>query len=197
MTMESWMIIPMINLTAVTAMMTAGWIYSLLRSNVAGVDSLWGLGFVLVAGVTFGMGDGFGGRSLLILVLTVGWGLRLAAYLTWRNWGQPEDHRYGQWREKSGQGFWLVSLFKVFWTQALFLWVISLVLQSAQLSAQPSRFTALGRHRDGGVGRLVLLSNRSGTGNWPGLSLILKTADGSWIKGCGPGAATPTISVSF
>ena len=143
MTMESWIAIPMINLAAVGAMMTVGWIFSVLRRNVTIVDSLWGLGFVLVAGVTFWTGSGFGGRSLLILVLTAGWGLRLAGYLTRRNWGQPEDHRYGQWREKSGKRFWFVSLFKVFWLQALFLWIISLVLQKAQLSAEPSRITAL------------------------------------------------------
>ena len=103
MTMESWIAIPMINLAAVGAMMTVGWIFSVLHRNVTIVDSLWGLGFVLVAGVTFWTGSGFGGRSLLILVLTAGWGLRLAGYLTRRNWGQPEDHRYGQWREKSGK----------------------------------------------------------------------------------------------
>lgn len=143
MTMESWIIIPMINLATVGAMMTVGWIFSVLRHNVTIVDSLWGLGFVLVAGVTFWTGNGFGGRSLLILCLTAAWGLRLAGYLTWRNWGQPEDHRYGKWRENSGQGFWFVSLFKVFWLQALFLWFISLVLQKAQLSAEPSRFTPL------------------------------------------------------
>jgi steroid 5-alpha reductase family enzyme len=143
MTMESWIAIPMTNLATVGAMMTVGWIFSVLYRNVTIVDSLWGLGFVLVAGVTFWTGGGFGGRSLLILVLTACWGLRLAGYLTWRNWGKPEDHRYGQWREKSGQRFWIVSLFTVFWLQALFLWFISLVLQKAQLSAAPFRFTAL------------------------------------------------------
>ena len=106
------------------------------------MDSLWGLGFVLVAGVTFWAGNGFGGRSLLILVLTAGWGLRLSGYLTWRNWGQAEDHRYGQWREKSGDRFWLISLFKVFMLQAVFLWTISLVLQVGQLSPAPEKFVA-------------------------------------------------------
>jgi steroid 5-alpha reductase family enzyme len=141
--MESWIAIPLINLTALSAMMTIGWIFSVLRHNVTIVDSLWGLGFVLVAGVTFWAGDGFSGRSLLILILASAWGLRLAGYLNWRNWGKPEDHRYGQWRENSGRPFWIISLFKVFWLQAIFLWVISLVLQKSQLSPVPSRFTAL------------------------------------------------------
>ncbi len=59
----------MINLATVAAMMTVGWIFSVLRHNVTIVDSLWGLGFVLVAAVTFWTGNGFTGRSLLILVL--------------------------------------------------------------------------------------------------------------------------------
>jgi steroid 5-alpha reductase family enzyme len=139
--MGSWMTIALINLATVTAMMTVGWICSVLRRNVTIVDSLWGLGFVLVAVVTWWTGNGFTGRGLLVLILTSIWGLRLAGHLTWRNWGQPEDHRYGQWREKSGQGFWIISLVKVFWLQALFLWVISLVLQQSLLSPEPGRFT--------------------------------------------------------
>lgn len=132
-----------INLASIVGMMLVGWLISILRQNVNIVDSLWGLGFVVVAAITFWMGSGYGQRSLLVLVLTAVWGLRLCIYLTWRNWGQPEDHRYGAWREKSGQSFWFVSLFKVFLLQALFLWVISLVLQQAQLSPEPSRLTVL------------------------------------------------------
>jgi steroid 5-alpha reductase family enzyme len=141
--MESWFTISLFNLASVAAMMTIGWVFSVWRHNVTIVDSLWGLGFVLVAGITFWTGNGFGGRSLLILLLTAAWGLRLAGYLTWRNWGKEEDHRYGQWRENIGHNFWIVSLFKVFWIQALFLWFISLVLQKAQMSHEPSHLTGL------------------------------------------------------
>lgn len=141
--MESFVSIALINLAAVTVMMTVGWLVSVWRRNVTIVDSLWGLGFVLVAVITFYVGIGFGGRRLLVLVLAACWGLRLALHLTWRNWGKAEDHRYGQWRENSGRPFWIVSLFKVFWMQALFLWIISLVLQKAQLSPAPALFTVL------------------------------------------------------
>ena len=141
--MDFWFSIPLVNLATVIGMMIIGWIVSVLHRNVTIVDSLWGLGFVLVASNTFWMGNGFGGRSMLVLILTAAWGLRLCAYLTWRNWGQPEDHRYGSWREKSGPSFWIVSLVKVFLVQAVFLWVISLVLQRAQLSPDPNRFTPL------------------------------------------------------
>ena len=148
--METFISIALLNLALLAAMMTAGWIVSVIYKNVTIVDSLWGLGFVLVAMITFGAGGGFAGRRFLMLVLTVIWGLRLSGYLTWRNWGKEEDPRYRKWREKSGQYFWIISLFKVFWTQALFLWVISLVLQKAQLSPEPSGLTVLD-----GLGTLV------------------------------------------
>ena len=126
------------NLTAVAAMMIVGWIVSLIYRNVTIVDSLWGLGFVLIAWLTFIMSNGFWARNFLIALLVTMWGLRLSLYLSWRNWGKGEDPRYGSWRRKAGDRFWLVSLFKVFILQALFLWVISLVLQVGQLAAGPS-----------------------------------------------------------
>ena len=83
------------NLAAVITMMITGWILSLVYQNVTVVDTLWGLGFVLVAWLTYLMSDGYPGRNLLLAVLVSVWGLRLSGYLTWRNWGKGEDPRYG------------------------------------------------------------------------------------------------------
>jgi steroid 5-alpha reductase family enzyme len=130
------------NLAAAVALMTAGWLVSLAIRNVTVVDSLWGLGFMLIAWTTFGLADGYPGRGWLVAVLTTLWGLRLCAYRTWRNWGKGEDPRSGSWRRASGDRFWIVSLGKVFWLQALFLWVISLVVQLPLVSPRPARLTA-------------------------------------------------------
>jgi steroid 5-alpha reductase family enzyme len=129
------------NLMAVVILMSLGWLVSLPGRNVTVVDSLWGLGFVLIAWVTFALADGYWGRRWLIAVLITLWGLRLCAYLSYRNWGKGEDPRYGQWRQASGDRFWIVSLFKVFWLQALFLWVIALVVQLPQMAPQPAHLT--------------------------------------------------------
>ena len=129
-----------INFGIVLSMMIVGWFISLATRNVTVVDSLWGLGFVLIAWATFIMSDGFSGRNWLIAVLVSLWGLRLCVYLSYRNWGAGEDPRYGQWRKKSGDRFWLVSLFKVFILQAVFMWTISLVIQIGQLSSSPDKF---------------------------------------------------------
>lgn len=124
-------------------MMITGWLISLAYRNVTIVDSLWGLGFVLIAWLTFGVSDGYENRRLLIAILVTLWGLRLSIYLAWRNWGKGEDPRYGGWREKSGDRFWIVSLFKVFILQAMFLWVISVAVQVGQLAANPATLTWL------------------------------------------------------
>ena len=141
--MDSNPLIALISLSALFAMMTLGWVISLRKRNVTVVDSLWGLGFVLVALIAYCMGSGFEGRSRVVLLLTTIWGVRLSIYLTRRNWGKAEDHRYGQWRSNSGASFWIFSLFRVFWLQAVFLWVISLVIQKAILSPQPQQLTLL------------------------------------------------------
>jgi len=131
------------NLAAIEAMMIAGWLISLIFRNVTIVDSLWGLGFILVAWLTFFVSNGHLGRKLLIAILVTIWGLRLSVHLSWRNWGKGEDPRYGEWRKKSGRLFWLVSLFKVFILQALFLWIISIVVQIGQLATTPDSLTWL------------------------------------------------------
>ena len=131
------------NLAAVSAVMIVGWLISLAYKNVTIVDSLWGLGFVLIAWLTFFMADGYYGRQVLIVALVTAWGLRLCLYLSWRNWGKGEDHRYGEWRRKSADWFWLVSLFKVFMLQALVLWIISLSIQIGQSALKPNPLTWL------------------------------------------------------
>ena len=125
------------NFIAVLGMMLLGWMISLITKNVTIVDSLWGLGFVLIAWLTFFNAEGFQGRMLLITLLVTIWGMRLSLHLSWRNWGHGEDPRYGRWREESGDRFWLISLFKVFVLQAIFLWAIALALQWGQMSSQP------------------------------------------------------------
>lgn len=133
----------LINYLAVLTMMLVGWVISLIYRNVTIVDSLWGLGFVLIAWLTFGMADGFVGRKLLIALLVTAWGLRLMIHLSLRNWGHGEDPRYAAWRKKSGDRFWLVSLVKVFILQSIFLWIIALALQWGQIGQQPDALTWL------------------------------------------------------
>ncbi|MGB6931091.1 MAG: DUF1295 domain-containing protein, partial [Syntrophobacteria bacterium] len=94
------------NLAAVMAMMFAVWLFSLLKRDASIVDVFWGLGFVVVAWLTFLKADGYLGRKVLITVLTTLWGLLLALYIFIRNWGHGEDSGYQAWRAQYGARFW-------------------------------------------------------------------------------------------
>lgn len=74
-----------INFAAVVIMMLAGWALSLANSNVTILDSLWGMGVVLIAWLSFLLADGFRGRKLLICLLVSSWSFRLTTHLTLRN----------------------------------------------------------------------------------------------------------------
>ena len=89
------------NLVALLAMMFIGWLISLMFKNVTIVDTLWGLGFVLVACITFSFGEGYPVRKGLIAVPVTLWGLRLAVHLAWRNWGAGEDLRFNQYGDNA------------------------------------------------------------------------------------------------
>jgi steroid 5-alpha reductase family enzyme len=133
----------MINLLASMVLMTFAWGISVLLRNAGVADIFWGLGFVLIACLTFVMGSGYAPRAMLLAVLATTWGLRLAVHIWARNRGEPEDRRYRALREKEGERFWYSSLYKVFWMQGVLLWIISLVLQAGGASATPARWTWL------------------------------------------------------
>lgn len=114
--------------TTIGVMMLLVWLLSLRQKDVSIVDIFWGPGFVLVAWVTYFRNRGDG--SLLLPTLVTLWGLRLAVYLLYRNWGQPEDKRYAEMRDKHGAAFPLVSLLTVFGLQAVVMWVVSLPVQA-------------------------------------------------------------------
>ena len=113
------------------------WVVSVVQRNVTIVDTLWSLLFVLAAAVYAGAVAPSGPRAWLVLALVTTWGLRLAAYLTWRNWGHAEDHRYQAIRRRNEPNFVLKSLWLIFGFQAVLAWVISLPLAGAIGSDAP------------------------------------------------------------
>ena len=116
----------------VLALLVLTWLVSIALRDVSIVDIAWGLGFVVVAWIAFASGNGHGARRTLLAVLVTVWGLRLAGYIGRRKLRHPgEDPRYGEWRKKWGDRFWLVSLGNVFLLQAALVWVVSLPLQGA------------------------------------------------------------------
>lgn len=110
------------------------WLLSLYKGNVAIVDSLWSLMFI-IAGTTFAfLLPAAGSRAELALLLVSIWGLRLAIHITWRNWGHGEDRRYQEIRARNEPNFAFKSLYLVFLLQAVLAWLISLPLLGAVAS---------------------------------------------------------------
>ena len=72
-----------------------------MRTRVHAImDTIWPLGFVLIAVVSFllSAGSGVVGRRVLVLVLTAVWGLRLGAHIYTRNRGQGRAGSCGSCR---------------------------------------------------------------------------------------------------
>lgn len=114
-----------------------GWLISLQIKNVGIADSLWPILFVLI-GLGYLLGaPAPAARTDLVFVLLALWGLRLGAYITHRNWGEPEDRRYRAMRAAHDPGFWWKSGYIVFALQGTLAWVISLPLLAAMLGTAP------------------------------------------------------------
>jgi steroid 5-alpha reductase family enzyme len=128
---------------AVAALMIVTWLVSLALRDASIVDVVWGLGFVLVAWVSFGVGGGADARRWMVVTLTTLWGARLAVYLAWRNIGKGEDFRYRAMRRRYGARFGIISLFAVFGVQGVAMWTVSLPVQAAQVPGAPSGLTGL------------------------------------------------------
>lgn len=118
------------NAIAISGLMGAVWLLSLVAKDASLVDLFWGLGFVLVAWVSFAAQRADERDWLPPLLVTV-WGVRLSGYLAWRNLGHGEDRRYREMRDKHGRWFGLVSLVTVFALQGTVMWVVSLPIQAA------------------------------------------------------------------
>jgi steroid 5-alpha reductase family enzyme len=104
--------------------MTLWFIISIIKKRNDIADISWGLGFVLMAWLSFYL-SGFSFPALLVNCLVTVWGLRLAWHIYHRNKNMPEDPRYLEWR-KSWKNIYVRSYLQVFLLQGIFLFLISL-----------------------------------------------------------------------
>ncbi len=127
----------LLSAAGIVALMFLVWLVSLRLEDASIVDPVWPLGFVLVAWISFLVGEGEPARQWLLAILVTVWGLRLSGYLFSRNLGEPEDYRYQAMRRKHGERFPLVSLYTVFGLQGLLMFVVSLPVQVGMSVAAP------------------------------------------------------------
>jgi steroid 5-alpha reductase family enzyme len=125
-----------VTVLVVMAVMAGAWAFGVwVRGDRHdGVDVVWGLGFVVVAVTTLALSAGYGDdwRRLLVTTLTAVWGLRLAWHIHRRNRGHDEDPRYVELLRDAPGNPRLYALRKVYLTQGVVLWLVSLPVQLAQ-----------------------------------------------------------------
>jgi steroid 5-alpha reductase family enzyme len=111
---------------ALIALLALGtWIASVVRHDASLVDRMWSL---MIAGPTLvyaAQASWASPRAVAVQVLVLAWGVRLAAYITWRNWGHGEDRRYQAIRARNEPNFAFKSLYLVFALQMLLAWIVS------------------------------------------------------------------------
>jgi len=127
----------LLNISLIATLLFLLWLVSLPIRNVSIVDIFWGLGFVVIVWSSCLSAERISTRGLLVAVLTSIWGLRLAIHLAYRNWGEPEDHRYQAMRKQIGSRFPFVSLIIVFGLQGLIMWLVAFPIQVANDSDNP------------------------------------------------------------
>lgn len=127
----------LLGLGAQLAAAAAVWVVSVVKRDASIADSLWGPLFLIAAVVYAEPLAALGPRGVLALALVALWSLRLAAYITWRNWGEAEDARYREIRRRNEPHFALKSLYLVFGLQAVLAWVVSLPLLATARGDSP------------------------------------------------------------
>lgn len=120
----------------------ATWVVSLARKDASLADRAWPI-LIAGCGAVYGtLAPSLGGRGTALLLLSGIWGLRLCVYITARNWGHGEDHRYRAMRERNRPNFAFKSLYLVFGLQAMLAWIVSAPLL-AGLAASPRPLGAI------------------------------------------------------
>ncbi len=100
-------------------------ICALHKKNNSIADIGWGVGFMLIALYTLFTFSHYVQRQMLVTMLTLVWGTRLATHIYMRNIGKGEDPRYKQWRELWGKSFFIRSYLQVFLLQGAIMLLIA------------------------------------------------------------------------
>lgn len=102
-------------------------LYSLYRRDNTVVDEFWGIGFILIAWLSYALWDG-GVPHMLVTLLVTLWWVRLSYHLISRQrTRRHEDPRYAKWREEWGSGwyFYVRSFLQVFLLQMILMLIVA------------------------------------------------------------------------
>ncbi|HEY3683342.1 MAG TPA: DUF1295 domain-containing protein [Streptosporangiaceae bacterium] len=129
----------LVTLGVAAAVMAVAFGVALRAGRHAVVDVAWGLGFAAVALTGYGLSQGHGPSPvrLLVTVLAVVWGVRLAAHIYLRSRGAGEDRRYARILDRAPGNRARYALRMIYLPQGAALWFISLPVQVAQHARGP------------------------------------------------------------
>jgi len=114
------------------------WAVSVVRRNVALADRVWSV-LIMVSALVFALGLPPLRQTVgTMLLLGAAWALRLSLFITWRSWGQPEERRYAQMRQRNEPHFEWKSLYLVFGLQALLAWLVAMPFLAAAAAPGPA-----------------------------------------------------------
>lgn len=116
------------------------------RNDIA--DIAWGLGFVLLATISYLKSVHTSGLSLLLVFFITIWGGRLAWHISTRMQHKKEDFRYASWRSSWGRLFILKSYLRIYMLQGVLLYIVSLPViltigVSSKISVLPWTFAGI------------------------------------------------------
>lgn len=97
-----------------------------IKKNNGLIDIAWGMSFVVTAVSSLIMSGTVNLTKMIMLGVIALWGMRLSIYLFIRNWNKQENFRYKAMREKWKTNLMQKAFLKVFLTQSIFSYVISL-----------------------------------------------------------------------
>ncbi|MEZ0073254.1 DUF1295 domain-containing protein [Planotetraspora sp. GP83] len=141
MTLAHLLVNLVVSVAAVALTMLATMTYALRTGVQSVIDTVWGLGFVVVAIVSFVtsqvLDGGLDARRVIVLALTAIWGVRLGAYIHRRNHGKGEDPRYAALMRKNTGPVVPYVIRKIYWPQGALMWVVSLPVQAAMYETAP------------------------------------------------------------
>ena len=115
--------------------MTLAFLIALWKTRNDLADVAWGLGFIVVAVASIWMSGVITFAKVVILLLVIAWGVRLATHVYARNRGKPEDFRYATWRREWGRHVVIRSYLQIFLLQGLFMWLVSFPIMVAGAAA--------------------------------------------------------------
>ena len=109
---------------AVFLFMILVFVFASVKKDNSIVDIAWGLGFVCVVLLILLLSRQAEGRQILVSILVVIWGIRLAVHIALRKRGKGEDWRYARWRQEWKRWFFFRSFLQIYMLQGIFLLII-------------------------------------------------------------------------